>query len=90
MADTKTQIDIVKLQGEIDWLKERLIEQERECEKRDAEQRDAIKELEKWRAYCDRMALKWGSVLMGVAGLAAAIAMGVDKLKDTLIAKVWP
>ena len=89
-GDARAQINIAKLQNEIMWLKEKLVEQETQCQKRDAEQILSIKELEKWRNYCDRLALKWGGILMGVTGLAAAIAMGVDKLKDKLIMVMWP
>ena len=44
-----------------------------------------IEGLNIWRSYCDRLALKWGSFLMGVLALGAVISMGLEKTKDKIL-----
>lgn len=37
-------------------------------------------------AYYDRFALKWGGFLLGITALGAALAAGVDKVKEKILA----
>ena len=90
MADAKTQVDIAKLQADLQWLKQELEDQEKECLKRDAQQCKEIDELKEWKKYCDRLALKWGNTLMVVTIIAAAITMGADKLKEKILSTIFP
>lgn len=59
-----------------------------QCDEMEVRLQGEIAELKKKVAYYDKMALKWGSFLMGVLFLGALLASGIDKLKDKIIAAV--
>lgn len=81
---------LIELEKNLEFETERRQKAEEECDERISELSARLTNTEKFIAYMRGTATKYGSALMGALALGTIIVMGVDKLKEKIIAWFLP
>lgn len=76
--------DIATLQAEIRHLQRELSEMEESCKERDATLEKRLRRLELWKLTTDKMAAKWGGILMAASALCTIIATYWEQIRAFL------